>query len=540
MQIRAFGHRSAGATSSGGISSVSAGREVARSGAGAPSRERLVAAVLLVLCGLGVFFQLYGIGAQNFWVDELWIAVASDPRLPLNEFFRDWVLTDVHPPLYMLVIRAWRRVFGSSEAAIRALSAVATVGLTPLVLLMNRWEPMVRRPLALAAMLACSVAVVRYAQEARSYALLMFLSTLAMLLAVAIAGRMQRGAAVRRPLPALAATIVVAGYVHYFGVLVGFGVFGALALLALLRERRYLAPVLVSGLAAVAPMLPWIAFHATHLTDKLGGHFWIASNWRHIFLEVATLAGGRPQVFMVVAALAAVVAAIRPAILARPAVFVPLIAGALLVAAGAAISQNTPIVTGRNLMVLIPPFYLVLTATCGELEAARSAALRGLGLAIPVIFSAICLFYSAQRMLSEEREHWRETARLVASLPGCRESTLNVFFWPEEIYAYYLPHRERYKLRTFRIDRRTGLPMVDPPRGRCPLIVWGGWSGLVPQLEKRLGYEPGRIVMWTTVGHTLLLDSERLAEEKIRIPGLVVPDRPPGAQPDGPDAGAGG
>jgi uncharacterized membrane protein len=401
-------------------------------------------ALFALLLVTGVVLYFLRLDAHSFWIDELWTAAASDPALPFRRWMTEWVLPDVHPPLYLLLVRVWREAFGDSESAMRLLSAVLSLGLVASVPLVQRWMPVVRHPLALAAWFACSSGVVLYAQEARPYALLLLLTTVATLLSVAIASRMDRGEPIFRPALTLAA-VVVAEYTHYFGALVGAGLFGALLLFTLCWHRRHLWVVTVTGIGAGGVLLPWLVLHLQHVTDKLGGNFWVTNNWSHTFPKVAGLAAGTPEIFLLIAVAVAVLLMMRPWLLRQPGCCIPLLAVVPMLLGAAAISLHTSIITERNLLILIPPFYLLtVTAITGFFEA---------GDGFPRIWGRLALLlvvlasfgFAVHRLSVQEKDQWREAAAYVTSLPGCSDTELQAYYWPTEIYAYYLPPCYRQK-----------------------------------------------------------------------------------------------
>jgi 4-amino-4-deoxy-L-arabinose transferase-like glycosyltransferase len=86
------------------------------------------------------------------------------------------------PPLYYMALGAWIDCFGSSEAALRSLSAVASIIAIVLVYRLGSWLFDSKHGLLAAALFALSATEIYYAQEARCYALLL-IPVLAMLLA---------------------------------------------------------------------------------------------------------------------------------------------------------------------------------------------------------------------------------------------------------------------------------------------------------------------------------------------------------------------
>ncbi len=137
----------------------------------------LVIAVLLL--GFGLRFHL--LDAQSFWNDEGNSARLSERSL---ELIIEGTASDIHPPLYYLLLHGWRALAGDSEFALRAFSAFAGVLAVPAVmalgLLLGGKRPY---PVALIAGLVTAVSppLITYSQETRMYALLSLLAVLSTL-----------------------------------------------------------------------------------------------------------------------------------------------------------------------------------------------------------------------------------------------------------------------------------------------------------------------------------------------------------------------
>jgi hypothetical protein len=174
------------------------------------SRRRLVTAGFLVLIlALAFGLRFYRLGAQSLWNDE-GTSVALAQR-DLVSIAQD-AARDIHPPLYYWLLSGWMRLTGTSEAAVRSLSAFLGVMLVALTFGLGRRLAGHWIGLAAAFVAAVYPFQVYYAQEARMY----------MLLAVLTAGSMLALALlVDRARPAIAAYVALvlleaAGlYTHY-------------------------------------------------------------------------------------------------------------------------------------------------------------------------------------------------------------------------------------------------------------------------------------------------------------------------------------
>lgn len=479
--------------------------------------ERAATIVLGCLIALAVILRFWNLGGQSLWLDELWTAAQSDPGLALGQWLEEWILGDVHPPLYIYLMRQWQQFFGAGEISLRLPSVLFSLGFIGTAALIPGWTFSPFRRWLLAGWFACTPAAVIYAQEARVYTLLLMLSAAAMLLSVAIARRIEAGQPILRPCLALSAVILVAEYSHYFGALVGFGCFAALAGFAVIRDRSRLGPILVSGSVALLLFLPWLVFHAAHITDQLSGSFWITNNWERSLSQAARLAVGLPLLCAVMAAAVALAFAARPGRLCRADGFVPVVALASMLGGALLISLHTPVITDRNLLILLPPFFLLAVTLVDRLRMALPGGLRFLAVVVGISVPVIGLGASAQRLSAELKDQWREAAAQVAGLPGCGQAILPVYRWPEEFYAYYLPPADRPHLNSVTLEQgafglaTAWMPLVSI--GSCPLLLWAGHVGgdaLTGEVAQALEIPRDRIVVARTKGHMLLLDRRDL------------------------------
>ncbi|MCA9936966.1 MAG: glycosyltransferase family 39 protein, partial [Anaerolineales bacterium] len=239
-------------------------------------------AVLLLAFGL----RLHRLEAQSFWNDEGNSARLSER--PLHAII-EGTASDVHPPLYYLILHGWRQLVGESEFGLRSFSLF--VGLGTVAVTMALAGKMRRskgaggqgRMWLVGVLTAVSPPLIYYSQETRMYALLAFEAALATLLIYDL--RAKRRAATLTigdwrlangrwqltidhwRLTILYALIITAGlYTHYFfpAVILAHGLY------VVLQTRKpanlqtgklanlLLAPFLLAALVAGLLYLPWL------------------------------------------------------------------------------------------------------------------------------------------------------------------------------------------------------------------------------------------------------------------------------------------
>lgn len=127
---------------------------------------------------VGISFRF--VAVSPFWLDEALSANIAD--LTVGEIPRT-LRGDGHPPLYYLLLHYWMRLAGTSDASLRALSGFWSVALLPLTWVAARRVGGRRAALSATVLLALSPYAVRYATEARMYAMFATLAMLAWLAA---------------------------------------------------------------------------------------------------------------------------------------------------------------------------------------------------------------------------------------------------------------------------------------------------------------------------------------------------------------------
>ena len=147
------------------------------------SRERsqfLDAAVGTVMLAAMAASRLFGVTNQSLWFDEGYtLSLASAPSISLGlHTFAGFTSSERLQPLYYAIIFLWSRLFGTSDLALRLPSSIFSFGACLMVYFTALSVSRNRRCLAIlasAAYLLSSYATY-YAQEARPYALVQFLS----------------------------------------------------------------------------------------------------------------------------------------------------------------------------------------------------------------------------------------------------------------------------------------------------------------------------------------------------------------------------
>jgi hypothetical protein len=226
------------------------------------ARELASRHALLMIVALAAVVRFSTLGVPAYWQDE-WVTITET-----DGGFGDIIdaVRDVEggPPLYLVVLWAWQKVFGSSEIVIRSLSALLGTATVPVAYAAARELASRRAGLFAAALMATSPYLIWYSQEVRAYSLFTFLSALSVLFFLY---------SVRRDEPqwlwgwAIASGLALA--THYFAL--ALIVPEAIWLLIRARAPRVKALLACAGVGAVGlALIPLVAEQRDRVADFIG------------------------------------------------------------------------------------------------------------------------------------------------------------------------------------------------------------------------------------------------------------------------------
>jgi mannosyltransferase len=426
--------------------------------------------------------RVYRLDYQSLWSDEIFSLRTTDPTLSLREFW-DRLLADTHPPIYYLLLRLSSSVFGQSELAARAPSAVfGILTLCAAAILPGSCLSRSTR-LALPLLIAASPGAAWYDREARSYALLLLLSTLITLACLRFLRSMpEEDGKARGGLVMLTAASILASFTHYFGFLLAAAAFSTCFLLT---ERRRKAIVGLAGCSVVALFVPWVAYHSQFVDARLAG--WIGSFPMTTSIDWFNyISFGRPAslaLFVSTATLLLATGGWRHLAQWNSPIWVCILLCSLTLAAAAAISLHTAILTSRNMIVVLPALYVIAAelTSCLVRRWGRFAGAVYLVALTAVMSQPVVAYYT-----KEMKEQWRDTAALVLHTPGCESGTIHVYGDPANYR--FLTKSVRPQLRLIEIPEGASKDLSEEPVTSCPILIWVvGWAWNADDLRVRLG-----------------------------------------------------
>ena len=122
--------------------------------------------------------RLGSLATQSYWVDEA--TTVHELHMSFGGLLHALSVNESTPPLYYLLAWVWAKAFGSGEAGLRSLSALAGIALVPVSYLCGRELVSRAAGVVAAALVAVSPFMIWYAQEARAYMLFALLCGLSL------------------------------------------------------------------------------------------------------------------------------------------------------------------------------------------------------------------------------------------------------------------------------------------------------------------------------------------------------------------------
>ena len=168
--------------------------------------------VLLLILSLGLFFRIYHLDRDSIWADEGFSIKCA--RLDVYECVMK-AASDVHPPLYFIILHYWMNLFGDSAFSARFLSVL--FGFLAIFMMYKVGKVIFDRDTGLLGsfLLAFSTFHIYYSQTVRMYSLMSFLGLASMFFFLKLLNennRFARGGYI------LSSVFLL--YVHYYGIFI--------------------------------------------------------------------------------------------------------------------------------------------------------------------------------------------------------------------------------------------------------------------------------------------------------------------------------
>lgn len=398
-------------------------------------------AILILIIFLGSFLRFYKIDKNSLWNDELASWERSNHN-SLKDVISD-ARSDVHPPGNQILLFFVIKYIGDSEFLLRSPSAIAGIISIFLIYLIGKklyseWEGIIS-----SALLAILWFPIYYSQEARVYSLLLLFSMLSFYLWIIVIERLKNGKMRFLPSFFLVLSSSITCYLHYFGllfvVLQGTGTF-----LLFFGKKKKILPFLLLYSTIFILYIPWLPVMIEHLKKE---EIWIKKEW--VFPTISFLYHffNNSKVLISMVLILYLINPIRNLLrnlkerrlkiessfqtsLLLLWLFLPFI----ITFTKSLIS--TPVITIRNLIISLPPAYLLLARSVTQLKIKEK--FKILTIVFLVSFSTYHLFFVIKYYSKPQKEQFREAVYFVAENYALFPDSLIIgYAWSKEHLNYY-------------------------------------------------------------------------------------------------------
>jgi mannosyltransferase len=361
---------------------------------------------VLGLVAVGACLRFGTLHVQSLWYDEA--VSASLVRRSFVGMLRALPDSESTPPLWYVLEWIWVRVFGTSEVGLRSLSALlGTLFIAVAFETARAFGCSERVAIAVAAFISLSPIMVWYSQEARAYALYVFLAALSMLFFARALAQ-----ATPRALWLWAASAALALTAHYFAVFVV-----AVEAVVLLRQvgMRRRAAQLLAVVGVGAALLPLALYQNEHVVSQLSIES--SSVWprlREIVIRYAVMFTDPGGTAVLIATLSAAALLTWRARTSRSAQILLVLGSAVIgLPLLLAVAHVVDVFNFRNALAAWLPVVIVLAA---GLPAGRA------GVALTGVIAAALLTATLAIAVAPgpQRDSWRDVARVIDSSSGRR------------------------------------------------------------------------------------------------------------------------
>ena len=132
--------------------------------------------MIWLICLFGLILRLISLN-QSLWLDEA-IEAWAVSNFSYKDLITSYSISDFHPPLYHLLLKAWTQIFGISEISLRLPSVLLGALTIYVVYLLGKEIKNQKFAIITSLLLTTSSLHIYYSQEARMYSLNTFLAAL--------------------------------------------------------------------------------------------------------------------------------------------------------------------------------------------------------------------------------------------------------------------------------------------------------------------------------------------------------------------------
>jgi uncharacterized membrane protein len=251
-------------------------------------------AFLLLIVALWLAVGFYNLDVKSLSYDEGFAIYLA--QMPIADMVRA-TASDIHPPLYYLLLHGWMNFFGDSVFAVRSLSVIFAAGAVVVTYFVGRTLFDKRVGVLSALLFSVSVFELQLSQEARMYSLMVLLACTSMYFFIRFIRQRDLAASIGY---VLATTLLLYTHVFALFLVLAQNVFVITLVLMESRERRqYVSWFAMQGVLLLL-FAPWVWILIQQVLSVELGHITeaVAPTLRNFIAAFSQFAGSRILLFV--------------------------------------------------------------------------------------------------------------------------------------------------------------------------------------------------------------------------------------------------
>jgi mannosyltransferase len=382
---------------------------------------------LIIILLLGLALRLWGISSESYWMDE---AISIKQAQARDAEAMQVIKDDINLPLYIAILHYWIKAFGTSELAVRGLSAIFGTIAIAVAYLLSRRLFNERVALISAALISVSPIMIYYSQEARSYSMFVLLSLSSFFFFVRYVQEKKS-----KDIAAYFACSLLMIYTHLFAFLVLVAQNAYIIYVYRFRLKRLVA-WLGSQFMLILLFLPIVPNVAMNVSNRIFTSWITQPDILKVFYTIYDFFGNAVNISIFFIILAVLVYKKRfwENIEQKSSTFLLtwiIIPFAIAIACSLAVK---PAYHTRYLLFTMPAFMIVFAHILDKLEPKKFSAIV---LTVILVSSSASVFLQAGK---DDKDDWREASSfLKASVSEGELMIVNPFYHLEALSYYHSP-----------------------------------------------------------------------------------------------------
>ncbi len=411
--------------------------------------------VIFILTSIAV---LPNISRESLEHDEIWTATAAFKMSSLKSMFSEFILNDVHPPLYYIILYYWGKIFGTCDFDIRLLSYLFVIVSLIISYLLLKKHFTRRVAIIFVALSSFTPGVLFYAQQLRMYALLYALSNLTCILFFVFIKKIKNNQTIEKKFIITYFFLgVLICYTHFIGYLVVFSL-SSITIIYSIKLKRYSTAInlFITSICIAILGFIWLIIHFYYggLGSKTQGNFAVFDGLKGTILNFSTLLATNKYGVLTIIILSIPFcipfSKLFNVIKTYLILIYPIV---LLIGTACLISLNTPIITYYNLIVIIPFLLLFLSFIFDELYIDKK---------IYIVFYIVgLLILGTYSSYTYKKQNWRDASQYIENNFDCKTCIIPIKSNRLIFVSYYLGTDFTYSCNGPEVQNDCNLIYID-------------------------------------------------------------------------------